>query len=168
LIRPATQDDIPGLARVHVQSWLETYSGLVPQEVLDAITLESRVKQWERTFNQPHGLFVALEHNEIVGFASCGAAQDFLQADGELFTLYLLNAFQHRGIGRALWNAVLEFAQVHKWESMVVWVLESNILAQGFYKHQGCKFVDRRVEVLRGLKLPEVAYLFDLVAPRVN
>ena len=158
MIRAATRDDIPGLARVHVQSWLETYGGLVPREILDAITLEARVLQWERTFDQPHGIFVALENNEVVGFASCGAAQDFLQADGELFTLYLLDSFQHRGLGRALWNAVLEFARAQGWESMVLWVLESNILAQGFYKHSGCKLVDRRVEVLRGVKLPEVAY----------
>jgi ribosomal protein S18 acetylase RimI-like enzyme len=158
VVRSATRDDIPALARVHVQSWLETYGGLVPTEILDAITLEARVLQWERTFDQPHGIFVALENDVVVGFASCGAAQDFLQADGELYTLYLLNKFQHRGLGRALWNAVLEFAQARNWESMVVWVLEANILAQGFYKHQGCKFVDRRVEVLRGVKLPEVAY----------
>ena len=162
MIRAATRDDIPGLARVHVQSWLETYGGLVPQEILDAITLESRVLQWQRTFDQPHGIFVALENDGVVGFASSGAAQDFLQADGELYTLYLLNSFQHRGLGRALWNAVLEFAQVQGWESMILWVLESNILAQGFYKHSGCKLVDRRVEVLRGVKLPEVAYELTL------
>jgi ribosomal protein S18 acetylase RimI-like enzyme len=162
MIRVATRDDIPGLARVHVQAWLETYGGLVPQEILAAITLESRVLQWQRTFDQPHGIFVALENNEIVGFASCGAAQDVLQADGELFTLYLLNAFQHRGLGRALWNAVLEFARAKNWESMLVWVLESNILAQGFYRHQGCRLVDHRVEVLRGLQLPEVAYELQL------
>jgi ribosomal protein S18 acetylase RimI-like enzyme len=158
MIRTATRDDIPGLALVHVQSWLETYTGLVPQEILDAITLESRVAQWERTFDQPHGIFVALEDDQVVGFASCGAAQDFLQADGELYTLYLLNSHQHRGFGRALWNVVLEFGQARKWESMVVWVLESNIVAQGFYKHFGCKLVDRRMEIVRGVKLPEVAY----------
>jgi ribosomal protein S18 acetylase RimI-like enzyme len=158
VVRSATRDDIPSLARVHVQAWLETYTGLMPTEILDAITLESRVLQWERTFDQPHGIFVALEADQIVGFASCGAAQDFLQADGELYTLYLLNSHQHRGFGRALWSAVLEVAQARKWESMVVWVLESNILAQGFYKHFGCKLVDRRMEVVRGVKLPEVAY----------
>jgi ribosomal protein S18 acetylase RimI-like enzyme len=162
MIRAASRDDIPSLARAHVQSWLETYGGLVPQELLDAITLESRVEQWERTFDQPHGIFVALEADVVVGFASCGAAQDFLQADGELYTLYLLNAFQHRGFGRALWNAVLEFARARKWESMVLWVLESNTLAQGFYKHQGCVLVDQRVEVLRGVKLLEVAYELQL------
>jgi ribosomal protein S18 acetylase RimI-like enzyme len=158
MIRSANRDDIPALARVHVQSWPETYGGLVPTEILDAITLESRVEQWERTFDQPHGIFVALENDVLVGFASCGAAQDFLQADGELYTLYLLNSHQHRGLGRALWSAVLGFGQARNWESMVLWVLESNILAQGFYKHFGCKLVDRRVEVLRGVKLPEVAY----------
>jgi ribosomal protein S18 acetylase RimI-like enzyme len=137
MIRAATRDDIPALARVHVQFWLEMYTGLVPQEILDAITFESRVAQWERTFDQPHGIFVALEDDQVIGFASCGVAQDFLQADGELYTLYVLNAFQHRGLGRALWNAGLEFAHTRGWESMVVWVLESNMLAQGFYKHQG-------------------------------
>ena len=163
MIRAAIRDDIPGLARVHVQSWLETYGGLVPQEILDAITLEARVLQWERTFDQPHGIFVALENNEIVGFASCGAAQDFLRADGELFTLYLLDSFQHRGLGRALWNAVLEFARAQGWESMVLWVLESNILAQGFYRHVGGTPVDRRIETVRGVKLPEVAYEIALI-----
>jgi ribosomal protein S18 acetylase RimI-like enzyme len=161
MIRAATRDDIPGLARVHVKSWLETYSGLVPTEILDAITLEARVLQWERTFDQPHGIFVALEVDEVVGFASCGTAQD-LQADGELFTLYVLNSHQGRGLGQALWNAVLEFAHARGWESMVLWVLESNILAQGFYRHQGCVLVDHRIEIMRGAKLPEVAYGFDL------
>jgi ribosomal protein S18 acetylase RimI-like enzyme len=135
----------------------------MPQELLDSITLEARIAQWERTFNQPHGIFVALEDNVVVGFASCGTAQG-LQADGELFTLYLLNAHQHRGIGRALWSAVLEFAQGRDWESMVVWVLESNILAQGFYKHLGGKLLDRRVEVLHGIKLSEVAYEFMIAS----
>jgi hypothetical protein len=107
MIRIATRDDIPGLARVHVQSWLETYHGLMPQEILDAITLEARILQWE-------------------------------------------------------WNAVLEFAQARVWESMVLWVLESNILAQGFYKHQGCVLVDRRVELVRGANLSEVAYELQL------
>jgi ribosomal protein S18 acetylase RimI-like enzyme len=85
----------------------------------------------------------------------------FFQADGELFTLYLLNAFQHRGFGQALWNAVLEFAQARVWESMVLWVLESNILARGFYKHR-CVLVDRRVELVRGANLSEVAYELQL------
>jgi ribosomal protein S18 acetylase RimI-like enzyme len=127
---------------------------------LDAITLESRVKQWERTFEPPHGIFVALEDQEVIGFASCGASQDD-RFEAELFTLYLLKKHQGRGVGRELWNAALEFMRARGWTSFVLWVLESNA-TRGFYEHLGGSLVDRRVEVMHGHELSEVAYAFNL------
>ena len=160
MIRAATRDDIPGLARVHVQSWLETYGGLVPQEILDSITLESRVLQWERTFDQPYGIFVALGDEGLIGFASCGVSRD-VRFEAELFTVYLLKTHQGRGIGRELWAAALDFMQARGWKTFVLWVLESNP-TRDFYEHLGGVLVDRKVEVMHGTELLEVAYSFNL------
>ena len=69
-----TTADIAGLARVHVQSWRETYAGIVPQAFLDGLNLESREGQWRRTLEVGNAVFVAEDQDQIVGFASCGAA----------------------------------------------------------------------------------------------
>ena len=34
VVRPAVRDDLPGIARVHVESWRTTYAGLMPPDYL--------------------------------------------------------------------------------------------------------------------------------------
>ncbi len=46
-IRRAIKDDIPGIAKVHVDSWKTTYKGIFADEILDNIAYEKREKQWE-------------------------------------------------------------------------------------------------------------------------
>ncbi|NJK45103.1 MAG: GNAT family N-acetyltransferase [Pleurocapsa sp. SU_196_0] len=124
-IRRATLEDAPALARVHVQSWLETYAGLLPQGVLDSITVESREQQWEQTFARANDVLIVELGDTVVGFASVGQPRDE-GVDVELFTLYLLKAHQGKGWGRALWDAALEAARSRSAKTLGLWVLESN------------------------------------------
>ena len=39
-IREATLDDVPGIARVHVDTWRTTYPGIVPAEHLAGLSYE--------------------------------------------------------------------------------------------------------------------------------
>ena len=41
-IRRAIKDDIPGIAKVHADSWKTTYKGIFPNEILENITYEQR------------------------------------------------------------------------------------------------------------------------------
>ena len=41
-IRRAIKDDIPGIAKVHADSWKTTYQGIFPNEILENITYEKR------------------------------------------------------------------------------------------------------------------------------
>jgi ribosomal protein S18 acetylase RimI-like enzyme len=110
-IRQANNEDIFSLARVHVQSWHETYTGLMPQSVLDGITRETRETQWQRTLSNPRmQVFVAALDGVVVGFTSLSLRES--EAHAELFTLYVLKAFHRQGIGLKLWNAVLEFLEL--------------------------------------------------------
>jgi GNAT superfamily N-acetyltransferase len=157
VIRAATFDDAPGLARVHVQSWLETYTGLVPSEVLEGITVEAREAQWRRTFENDVGIFVAAINRQIVGFCSVGLREN----EAELLTLYLVKAHQGAGIGQALWNRARDYATVRRAQTMLLWVLETNP-TRGFYERQGGRLEGRKTEVLRGQELIEVSYRFQL------
>ena len=51
-IRRAIKDDIPGIAKVHADSWKTTYQGIFPNEILENITYEKREKQWENIFQK--------------------------------------------------------------------------------------------------------------------
>ncbi len=159
MIRAAVTADIPFLARVHVQSWQETYAGLIPEDVLyNIITTESRELQWQRTLANPAiTVFVAEVAGSIVGFCSLAVRG----REANLFTLYLLQAQQGLGLGKALWVAALEYARAQKAKELSLWVLEGNP-TRGFYQHMGGVLDDSRTETIGGTDLLEVSYLFEL------
>ena len=48
-IRQGTSGDAEGIARVHVDSWRETYDGILPPRVLSAQTYARRLALWRQT-----------------------------------------------------------------------------------------------------------------------
>src|SRR5688572_16302733 len=94
VIRKAQVGDANGIAQVHVQSWIETYRGLMPDDVLDNQSVERREAMWERVIAQRidvHPVFVAIDEDEIVAFVSGGAARDVFEGyDSELYAIYAL------------------------------------------------------------------------------
>jgi ribosomal protein S18 acetylase RimI-like enzyme len=158
MVRPARHSDIPDLARVHVQSWLETYSGLLPMEVINSFTLEAREAQWKRTLaSSSMVVFVAQSAGAVVGFCSLA----WRETEAELFTIYVLKSFQGLKLGQALWNAAIEAVKSKQVPSMVLWVLEGNPSC-GFYDHLGGRLEGRKVEMVNHTALTEVSYRFDL------
>jgi GNAT superfamily N-acetyltransferase len=140
-----------------VQSWLKTYADLMPSELLESITLESREAQWQRTFQNDVGVFVAVVQGEIVGFCSVGMREGVF----ELFRLYLLKSHQGAGIGFALWQRALEYAKARDVREMVLWALETNPTRR-FYERQVGQLEGRKVEMMHGTKLVEVGYRFQI------
>src|SRR5262249_59084004 len=51
-IRAATPADACAIARVHVQAWQETYRGLVPDAMLDALSVKRNTGMWETIIGQ--------------------------------------------------------------------------------------------------------------------
>ncbi len=159
MIRQAITADIPRLARVHVQSWQETYTGLIPDDVLEnIITLESRELQWQRTLANPKiTVFVAEVSGAVVGF--CSVAVAVRQA--EIYTLYLLKANQGLGIGRQLFYSALGYAKSKGSKSLTLWVLANNPTRK-FYEYMGGNLEDERIEKIGSTNLLEVMYEFWL------
>ncbi len=159
MIRAAVTADIPRLARVHVQSWTETYTGLIPDDVLyNIITLESRELQWQRTLASPKiAVFVVEVSEAVVGFCSVTVTGN----QAEIYTLYLLKANQGSGIGKQLFKAGLEYAKSNGAKSLTLWVLADNP-SRKFYEHMGGNLEDERIEKVGGVNLLEMMYEFWL------
>lgn len=137
-VRPARPDDADPMAEVHVDSWRQTYRGLMRDEVLDDPgLLPARGRFWKAVLTEErYGSFqaaVAESDGAVVGIALAGPATEADVAwDTQLYVLYLLAAFHGSGAGRGLMEAVLPAGA-----SAGLWVADPNPRAQAFYVKQG-------------------------------
>jgi GNAT superfamily N-acetyltransferase len=169
MIRPATIKDADGIAYVHVRSWQETYRGLIPDSVLDTLSLERRATQWRRSLDDPadvyHYALVMEVDQKIVGFANYGKEREGDSGyQGELFALYLLKEFHGRGLGRALVQEAADGLLKSGFSSMLVWVLAENP-ARRFYQRLGGVYVREKYIEIGSSVLLEYAYGWGNIRP---
>ena len=160
-IRRATEADVPALAQIHVQSWRETYAGLIDPGFLAGATNEAarqrREEGWRATLLQRReDVFVAEQGGEVVAFASVGPARDHPGYGSELMTLYSLKRVQGQGIGKALLHAVMGQVQVEGGDNLALWVLAANPTRQ-WYAAQGAQEAGEKVDG----ELTEVRLVWD-------
>lgn len=162
LIRPAREGDAQGIAHVHTESWKTTYRGIVPDDFLDHLTIESRLSQWERTIRsgEKDQILVVAEqdHGNIVGIACGGKEREGkLPYDGELYAIYLLKEVQQTGIGRQLATHVVNHLQSFNMKRLIIWALERNSACR-FYEKMGGTPVHTQSIRIGGQDLIEVGY----------
>lgn len=143
-VRDARSEDARGIARVHVDSWRETYAGVFNERFFTDEVFEQRATFWGRHLAldpRPGRMFVALEEGQVIGFANAGES---VGPDAEhgfpaarpltLFTMYVLACGHGSGAGQALHDAVIGRAPAQ------LWVLKDNSRASAFYQRNGFRF----------------------------
>jgi GNAT superfamily N-acetyltransferase len=143
-VRDAEVGDAEAIARVHVDSWRETYAGILDERFFTEEAFVRRASFWERytALAPPPGrLAVALDEEALVGFANAG---DSVGPDAErghpvarpltLFSIYLRARAHGTGAGQSLLDAVVGVAPAQ------LWVLRGNDRATAFYERNGFRF----------------------------
>jgi ribosomal protein S18 acetylase RimI-like enzyme len=165
-IRRATLDDAAALALVHEATWRETYSGLMSEQMLDALTADARTEAWRRILSGQAGYlattYVAEAEGELVAFASCGeqrnagfAAEGYA---GEFAAVYVRGAAQRRGVGTRLMRAMMDDLAARGLTGFTLWVPRENIPARSLYEQLGGRLIGQRTEAGPHGTLVEVAY----------
>lgn len=151
---------------VHTDSWKTTYKGIVHQSFLDGIDLSQRVDSAIQRINNPiSDTFVLVEktENKVVGFAQVGPCRERnVDADGELYAIYLLESYQGRGGGKMLFDACILKALEKGFQKMMVSVLEKNISSRAFYEKNGGKYVGADHVDIEEHRYPTSTYLWTL------
>ena len=93
VIRKATIDDIKEVSLLHVNSWNETYKGIISQDYLDNMknNIKKRIERMKNEFNLRTMIVIEL-NDEIIGFSECTFSNEFskdLDIDCELCGLYV-------------------------------------------------------------------------------
>lgn len=167
-IRPAEPDDVMMMASVLVESWRSTFRGLIADAYLDAMTVEDQAIKLARRMRVAgvfHTVAVDMAEERVIGLASYGRARGMPPAfDRELYTLYLLHAFQGAGIGSALVRAVAGHCRETGASSLFAWVLAGNP-NRVFYERLGAQAVGEGSVSVGRQRLDQIAYRWnDLTA----
>lgn len=144
LVREAVLGDEAGIARVHIDSWRETYGPLFDERFFDETMLERRLSFWRGYLQlspRPGRMAVAVDAEHILGFANAG---DSVGQDAEhghpvvrpltLFSIYLMEVGHGTGVGQQLLDATV------RQDPAQLWVLAANHRAIAFYERNGFEF----------------------------
>jgi L-amino acid N-acyltransferase YncA len=164
VIRKATIDDCPGIAKVHVDSWRTTYNHIVPAEYLRSLSYSKSEQRWVERFknaNENYMMYVYVnEDGSIVGFADGGPIRDSnKEFKSELYAIYILKDYQRKGIGRQLFRSVVNHLSL-QYNSMLVWVLADNE-SRYFYEDLGGKIIGTNMITIGDKELDEIAYCWS-------
>lgn len=141
-IREARLEDASAIVRVHIDAWRETYQGIIPDLYLAQLSHVKRTQQWEQTLVNQR-VYVAVSGEEVVGFAQGGPSRSDTR-EGELYAIYVLQASQGRGLGKALFQRIAE--DLAEYETMQVSVLRDNPACQFYERFGGQVFEESMIE----------------------
>ena len=137
LIRPWRRADFPAVRRILWESWIAAYRTFIPEEDLRTyFEATYQIDSLARLYDNPrvHG-FIGEADGEAVGFART----QFHVNENRLYlaSLYLLPAFQGKGIGGELLRAAEEKALAYGLRELWVGVMVQNEAAGRWYDTAG-------------------------------
>jgi ribosomal protein S18 acetylase RimI-like enzyme len=163
--RAAGRNDAPSLAQLHVDTWRAAYRGLVPDELLNNMSVAARERRWTAILAEGGTAWVAQAATAIIGFAAYGRSRDADAAPfvGEVIALYVHPDAWGSGVGRSLNDAALSSLAADGCREATLWVLRDNSRARRFYERQGW-LTDgaEQTDDREGVRLVEVRYRVKL------
>ncbi|MEZ4768196.1 MAG: GNAT family N-acetyltransferase [Caldilineales bacterium] len=162
IVRNATVDDARRIAEIKVAGWRAAYRGVMPDDVLDQLSVKEQAARWRRRISDhPGRVLVAVTNGTVSGYVSAAASRDEDPPDpiiGEIYALYVHPDHWRCGIGSALIAAGLETLRRQSFRQVTLWVLADNGPAIGFYRTHGFQPDGRsKLETFGGVSLREIA-----------
>jgi ribosomal protein S18 acetylase RimI-like enzyme len=164
-IRVAQSKDSAEIARIHVEAWRDAYAALLPPEYLARLDPRIEAARWNRAASSRlENTLVADADGEVAGYAIIGPARgQRTQPAGEIYALYVETDWREQGVGRALVEAAFERFRQRRLPEAVIWCLEGNFAARGFYERCGGGRVSHsKIEDVGGMPLPVIGYAWTL------
>ena len=173
-IRKARPADAVAIGAVHVAAWRSTYPGILPDSFLANMSIARQAAHYDQAIRSGTGVMVAtasgvdVPHGggpRIVGFTSAGRARgtEMLAtrlAEGEVETLYVLDDWRERGVGRRLMRAAAAHLAETGCKSALVWVLRDNP-SRWFYQRLGGKPAAEAQIRFAGQPIDQTAFVWD-------
>ncbi|MFL6466629.1 MAG: 3-deoxy-manno-octulosonate cytidylyltransferase [Pyrinomonadaceae bacterium] len=161
-IRKANREELPRVAKVHVDSWQRSFAGIAPKAFLANISVEKRLAAYrERRCDENYEMMVA-DHTDagIIGFADFGTPRLPGDFDAQIFSFYFLPEYQRRGYGERLFRRCVARMAEKGITSLCLDSLEVSPY-RAFYDKMGGKIVGHDSHKLGDKDFATVIYGWD-------
>ncbi len=173
-VRRARPADAPSIGAVHVAAWRSTYAGILPPEYLTRLSPQRQAAYYDHTIRSGGSTAVHVASvsgldlgprggtARIVGFTTSGRARrPYSQlGDGEVETLYVLDDWRDRGLGRRLLRAAAAHLTELGCRSAFLWVLRDNP-SRWFYARLGGRPAAEDSIQVGGAPVMQTAYVWN-------
>ncbi len=151
-------------------TWRDAYSDIFPSEVFDERdkTADGRIDEFEDKIKRNNRIcFVAEENEKIVGVligSYCAEIESFDNKNyASVRALYVDKNFQHKGIGKDLFDNFVDEIKKKGKTKFIIGVLEKNSQARKAYEKWGGVLTDYIEEfTVTGVSRKEVFYQFNV------
>lgn len=163
IVKPDASESLE-IAKLIKDGWNSAYKGIISDEYLANMNIEVISESWRQAIDANRSnIYVYKENNQILGVIRFGKAEKFDSNDmGEVFVLYVKPEEKRKGIGSQLLRYAQNQLVENKYKKMIIWCLKGNIQGSNFYKKHGGEKIEERDFIVRGTKVREDGFLFDL------
>jgi ribosomal protein S18 acetylase RimI-like enzyme len=174
-VRRARPADAVAIGAVHVAAWRSAYAGLLAPDYLARLSVPRQAAGYDHSIRARDGqVFVATASGvdvpagsapQVVGFVTAGPARwtyapSRCPGEAEVATLYVLDDWRDRGLGRRLLRAAAGSLAEAGYRSVFLWVLRDNP-SRWFYERLGGKPVAESMVAVGGQQLKQTAFSWD-------
>ena len=140
--RVANINDLENLAKLHAESWRESYRGTFPDQFLDNDVWEERKNSWANRLSSPKSnqhVLIATDDNKLCGFI-CAFGNESSKWGTFIDNLHVAKSAQGKGVGKQLMYLTAKWAdELFEHKGIYLEVLEDNLNARSFYHRIGAK-----------------------------
>jgi GNAT superfamily N-acetyltransferase len=146
-VREARPGDADDIGRVQIATWQIGYASILPPLVLVNLSIIEAGAAWLDAITDPpsrrHHVLVALEQNQVVGFAVSAPADDLEADDPEPDSTVLIGPllvearWGRRGHGSRLLAAAVDLARTDGQTRAIAWLPEADTTSRGFFASAG-------------------------------
>jgi len=138
-VRTARPEDARQIAEVHVSSWRAAYRGIVPDTLLDSLSVEAWTGLWQERLSRAGQTInlVSVFAESVIGLITAGPARDpdcDLLRTQEVYAIYLSSEYWGHGHGTELYLAAEDRMRQSGALDAILWVLRDNVRARRFYE----------------------------------
>ena len=137
IIRPVEKADLYTFAKIKVETWNNSYKGIVDNIYLEKMDYKKTADKWLKNFNNEN-FIVAVSNGQIVGFCRYGNRIDeldrFKDYDSEIYAIYITTDSQRQGIGKEMIKYASNELKKQNKNKVLIWCLKDNFCARKFYE----------------------------------